>query len=727
MISRRAKLAGALFLVMFTVAMPERLDASGSGNNGCLYPSQDERFGVTIAGRPEGYDIAQLGSRAYHNWWADGSPVFPEGMRYYPLIHTGENGYHPNGDALRRVVLANRGATWLVGNEADTVWLDNTRPDTYARQFHEIHKTISSIDPSARFAFNGLSTVSQLRLEWLERAWNAYRTLYGIEMPVDVWNVHTYPVNEMVHEWGPQIPPGIENVVAYSDGTWHETSLSGASGGTVHRSDHPGSSAYFAFHGPRGTLRLSTGPRSGFARIVVDTRHVETVDLYAPVPGILTRTFDNLVVGTPLLEDWHHVRVQVTTDRNPASKGLRVGVDALEASSTIGLPGGRLENDYHLQARIVQTVDGYTDLSLIDEQLRAFRRWMKDHGQQHKPLINSEFGMLLTKEHGIGYVETRDYMLGVFEYFMNSAIDPELGHPGDGNRLLQEWFWYILAKDVSHGEEFNTDLFDSDTKQILPLGRDYSAFVRGLRTGYTDLETTFLSATPTWPLFQGQAAHVQIQGAVRNRGNTPAGSFRILLTENDSAIQQYVVDGLSAANQGKDTFPVDLLWTTMIQSNRTLTLAADSAGQVDEPCDPNNSRSTTLVVPPYLDLSLDSFELTSDYIAPLAPGDTGSLSFQTTLTNLGSRGSPAEEIVITLWEGTPGVGGRLLDRQVITRGTPAPATVRLRWPDARPGRYHVTVRIEQLPGDAHTDNNQQELDVFVPAHAVHLPALPLGG
>ena len=85
--------------------------------------------------------------------------------------------------------------------------------------------------------------VSRLRLAWLERVWNTYRTLYGTDIPVDIWNIHTYVGREMHRQWGFEIPPGIPNAAGYSVyyGTqWSIANDAGASGGTVHKSrTHP--------------------------------------------------------------------------------------------------------------------------------------------------------------------------------------------------------------------------------------------------------------------------------------------------------------------------------------------------------------------------------------------------------------------------------------------------------------------------------------------------------
>ena len=103
--------------------------------------------------------------------------------------------------------------------------------------------------------------------------WNTYRSLYGTDLPVDIWNIHTYVANEMHLQWGSEIPPGIPNAIGYSTnyGTqWRMATDAGASGGTVHRKQHPVRNAWFAFHGNEVTIYLRTGPSNGIASIFLD-------------------------------------------------------------------------------------------------------------------------------------------------------------------------------------------------------------------------------------------------------------------------------------------------------------------------------------------------------------------------------------------------------------------------------------------------------------------------
>ena len=279
------------------------------------------------------------------------------------------------------IVRANPGSTWLIGNEADVLWQNNATPEAYARNFHDAYTTITAVDPTAKFGSNGVGQVSRLRLAWLDRVMASYRSQYGTELPVDVWNIHTYVANEMHRQWGSEIPPGIPNAVGYTTnyGTqWTMATDTGASGGTVHRSRTSYATAWFAFTGVEGTIYLRTGPSNGIASIYLDPDNPPVVppievDLYAATPGTISRRFANIVPAGGLLGDRHSIRVTVTGRKNPASSGTWISVDAIRAPSTVSLPNGRFEDNDPLRARIITNIDDHSNVDKIVEQISRFQ------------------------------------------------------------------------------------------------------------------------------------------------------------------------------------------------------------------------------------------------------------------------------------------------------------------------------------------------------------------
>jgi len=180
------------------------------------YPLEYERFGVGLAESASGilkYDLEALGAGWYLNWGVAMEPPHPNGVAFLQTVRL-EDGSPTLSEAyLTTLVQANPGAVWQIGNEPDSIWLDNATPEQYAQAYHELYHIIKAADPTAQVANGGLVQATPIRLLYLERIWEAYQNFYGEEMPVDVWTVHGFILNEERYGWGADIPPGMSDRV----------------------------------------------------------------------------------------------------------------------------------------------------------------------------------------------------------------------------------------------------------------------------------------------------------------------------------------------------------------------------------------------------------------------------------------------------------------------------------------------------------------------------------
>ncbi len=119
-------------------------------------------------------------------------------------------------EEIRRAAETHPGALWLIGNEPDVAWQDNSTPEQYVTAYHDLYQTIKAADPTARLAIGGISQVTPLRMRYLQKIWDLYRMQYGADMPVDVWNIHTFVLREEQGSWGVGLPPGFDHA---TDGT----------------------------------------------------------------------------------------------------------------------------------------------------------------------------------------------------------------------------------------------------------------------------------------------------------------------------------------------------------------------------------------------------------------------------------------------------------------------------------------------------------------------------
>jgi hypothetical protein len=114
---------------------------------------------------------------------------------------------------------------------------------------------------------------------------------------------------------------------------------------------------------------------------------------------------------------------------------------------------------------LLYEIDDNADVDILKEQVIEFRRWMKERGLSDKPLIVTEFSVLMPPEYGFPFERVRAFMVAAFDFLL-SATDESLGYQVDGNRLVQRAAWYSLADDVY----FTGNLFDPATSERTPLG-----------------------------------------------------------------------------------------------------------------------------------------------------------------------------------------------------------------------------------------------------------------
>ena len=326
--------AWAALVACLTLSASERARASGSASS--LYASPLDRFGINVVtryGQITDYDVARLGARWYSDWWYSPRPARPGGIEYVQLV-SGDSALNPAyQQGLAQAIANNPGALWLVGNEPDQVGQDNLLPAAYARVYHDIYHFVKGRDPTARLSAGGIVQPTPLRLQWLDMVLHAYWQLYGVAMPVDVWNIH----NQILRE-----------------------------------------------------------------------------------------------------------------DRNLDGGGC-------------GIPPG-IEAD---QGKLYSVYDN-ASVDIFRQHILAFRSWMRAHGQREKPLIISEYGVLMPSSYLGGgdpvygdTVVTR-YMEQTFDYLL-TAVDDQLGCPADGNRLVQRWAWFSLngkIYDRETGLGYNGALYD---------------------------------------------------------------------------------------------------------------------------------------------------------------------------------------------------------------------------------------------------------------------------
>ena len=160
------------------------------------------------------------------------------------------------------------------------------------------------------------------------------------------------------------------------------------------------------------------------------------------------------------------------------------------------------------------TIEDNANAAHFEQLVGEFCQWLVDRGERDKPLIISEYGVLMPSEYlgadaAAGDAVVKAFMTGTFDFLL-SATDATLGYADDDNRLVQRWLWFSLNEqpyDPGTGAGFNGGLFDwQDPSQITTFGiafRDYMYALQGERFELPLCSGWNLISTPLVPPVAG--------------------------------------------------------------------------------------------------------------------------------------------------------------------------------------------------------------------------------
>jgi hypothetical protein len=244
------------------------------------------------------------------------------------------------------------------------------------------------------------------------------------------------------------------------------------------------------------------------------------------------------------------------------------------------------------------------NMEIFEEQIWTFRQWMEDRGYVAHPLVISEFGILMANGHwGFDEAKVNAFMYNAFD-FLVTAVDPVLGDPNDGNRLVQRWAWFSLdwpAYDpVTAPQGFNGGLFDPVTTDLTGFGQHYANYISGLPAlEHIDLSVGVFRVlpppspgTPTGPMTQ------ILRLEIRNEGNLASGPFTVELEYNGpvSGVLDQQIDNMPPGSSRWLTFTL----TAVEQGVYDVSVWIDRSDEVIESAVCNNQMSRRIAVPPVL-------------------------------------------------------------------------------------------------------------------------------
>ena len=252
------------------------------------------------------------------------------------------------------------------------------------------------------------------------------------------------------------------------------------------------------------------------------------------------------------------------------------------------------------------------DFSYVPGLVRAFRAWMKERGQQDKPLFITEFGVSMPDWVLPGeftWEKIRDEYLYPGLSFMLNEKDSQLGYPADEYRLVQSVWWWSLDGDGGEYEGgnfyqyFNSNLFWSgigppthspNPMELTPLGHYWIGYVSGLREEVNLRPLRVMAHLPT--LSEGETVTVTVRVQVSNSGNVSVNQpFPVTLYDgNGQEIGSFLVDALEGCGGVAEG---SIIWPNLAPGPYFVKVKVDSSDIISEGEESDNEMSSILLVP----------------------------------------------------------------------------------------------------------------------------------
>ncbi len=116
-------------------------------------------------------------------------------------------------------------------------------------------------------------------------------------------------------------------------------------------------------------------------------------------------------------------------------------------------------------------VHHHTNIDIFKQNIIDFRAWMAARGYQDKPLVVTEYGVLMPADYGFPPEHVAAFLTQTFDFFLTASNGT--GYPADGGRLVQWWFWYGVYDPVDFP---SGNLYDPNTGQLTAVGRAYTDY-----------------------------------------------------------------------------------------------------------------------------------------------------------------------------------------------------------------------------------------------------------
>ena len=239
----------------------------------------------------------------------------------------------------------------------------------------------------------------------------------------------------------------------------------------------------------------------------------------------------------------------------------------------------------------------HDDISLFAKQVVDLRRWMKEHGQQNKPLILTEYSLLYAYQvNPDGSCEAKDEKGNCFtpqrvtefmenaNAYLENTRNEELGYPLDDYRLVQQWAWFSLDDfGGERGMDVNPSvLINRSGVGLAMMGQKYQQLIAQQPISQSlIIEGVNSSAVSTSPTTKAASAKLSVK--IRNNGNTATTQPFVVNFYEDAAKTKLIGSTTVPAGLGgcaTDMAVAEVSWDIIEAGVHPFFVEADATGTI---------------------------------------------------------------------------------------------------------------------------------------------------
>jgi len=234
----------------------------------------------------------------------------------------------------------------------------------------------------------------------------------------------------------------------------------------------------------------------------------------------------------------------------------------------------------------------HVDINIFKSLVMDFRSWLYRNGYVDKPLIVSEWGVLMPfwflANEGVTEGDAENFIRNAIQ-FMEVATDPVLGYSADNYRLIQRNILYSLDDDSTFEGGFDRWgsylLRSTPPYTVTAIGAFYQEQVAAGRQPMVDLLPYRVTSSPERLVSASEPISPLIKVAIANAGNTPPSSWPSVRFYDVTGGQRIQIgQEVSAApvtGCGTQT-QVSFIWPGLTPGLHLLSVEVNPAGEIPE-------------------------------------------------------------------------------------------------------------------------------------------------